>query len=81
MTCAMSLNWNFFILFADDTNIFCSANDIKQLENILCNKLYKLQLWFSINKLSLNIAQTNYMLFSGRVQLADINIKIKVHRY
>ena len=29
-------------LFADDTNIFCSANDIKSLENIVCNKLYQL---------------------------------------
>ena len=59
------------ILFAADMNIFCSANDIKQHENILCNELYKLQLWFSINKLSLNLAKTNYML------LSDINIKIK----
>lgn len=30
------------ILFADDTNIFCSANDIKLLENIACNELYPL---------------------------------------
>ena len=54
------------VIFADDMNIFCSANDIKQLENMVCNKLYKLQLWFSINKLSLNIAKTNDMLFSGQ---------------
>ena len=53
------------ILFADDTVIFCSANYVEQLENIVYCELSKLQLWFSINKLSLNIAQTNYMLFSG----------------
>ena len=54
------------ILFADDTNMVCSANDVEQLENIVCCELGKLQLWFSINELSLNIAKTNYMLFSGR---------------
>ena len=66
-----------FILFADDMNMFCSANDAEQLENIVCCELGKLQLWFSINKLSLNIAKTNSMLFSGRMRVPDINITIK----
>ena len=58
-----------FILFADDTNMFCLANDVEQLENIVCCELNKLRSWFSINKLSLNIAKTNYMLFSGRTRV------------
>ena len=66
-----------FILFADDTNMFCSANDVEQLENIVCCELSKLQLWFSINELSLNIAKTNYMLFSGQTRVPGINIRIK----
>ena len=52
------------------------SNYIKQLENIVCKELYKLQLWLSIKQFSLNIAKTNYMLFSGQAQLSDINIKI-----
>ena len=58
-----------FIVFAADTNIFCSANNVKQLECIICRELSKLHLWFSINKLSLSATKTNYMLFSGQVQV------------
>ena len=65
-----------FIFFADDTNMLCSANDVEQLENNYC-VLGKLQLWFSINKLSFNVAKTNYMLFSGRTRVPGINMRIK----
>ena len=50
-----------FILFADGTNMFCSANDVEQLDTIVCCELGKFQLCFSINKLSLNIAKANYI--------------------
>ena len=65
-----------FIVFADDTNIFCSAHNVKQLECIM-SKTCKLHLWFSINKLSLNITKTNHMLFSGQVRVPSIRIRIK----
>ena len=48
-----------FILFADDTNIFCSGHDIKELCNTMSNELDKLHTWFSLNKLSLNISKPN----------------------
>ena len=38
-----------FILFADDTNIFCSGNDIVQLSIIVSNELDKLNEWFAVN--------------------------------
>ena len=56
-----------FFLFADDSNIFCSANDIQLLENIVCNEIYKMQLWFSINKLSINIKIQNTHILIARV--------------
>ena len=40
-----------FILFADDTNIFCSGSDIVQLSIIVSNELDKLNVWFAVNKL------------------------------
>ena len=76
MICAMH-TFFLFIMFADDTNTFCSASNVKQLECFICRELSKLHLWFSISKLSLNITKTNYILFSGRVRVPDIRIRIK----
>ena len=53
-----------FILFADDTNVFCSGSDIVQLSIIVSNELDKLSEWFAVNKLSLNLSKTNFMLFT-----------------
>ena len=50
-----------FVLFADDTNIFCSGKDIYQLSKLLCIELDKLNIWFAVNKLSLNVSKTNFM--------------------
>ena len=65
-----------FIVFADDINIVCSVNNVKQLEYIICRELSNLHLWFSINKLSTNITKTNYMLSSGIVRVPVIRIRI-----
>ena len=52
-----------FVLFADDSNIFCSHHNLNTLVNTLNNELPKLSLWFKCNKLSLNIGKTNFMYF------------------
>ena len=43
------------IMFADDTNLFCSHKNIKELFKIMNHELIKIQQWFNANKLSLNI--------------------------
>ena len=40
-----------FVLFADDTNIFCSNENVEVLQDTLNRELAKLFVWFSINKL------------------------------
>ena len=52
-----------FIIFADDTNLFCTSKDIVSLSVTICKELMKLDRWFAQNKLSLNISKTNYMIF------------------
>ena len=52
-----------FILFADDTNIFYSHKNFDSLITTLNSELSKVSSWFICNKLSLNIAKTNFMLF------------------
>jgi hypothetical protein len=59
-----------FILFADDTTILCSHNNINDLIKTANTELNKLCHWFSANKLSLNINKTNYMLFSTKHLIA-----------
>ena len=51
------------ILFADDTNLFISHNDPVYLINTLNGELNKLSTWFAANRLSLNLAKTNFMVF------------------
>ena len=50
-----------FILFADDTNIFHSHSKFPDLVSELNTELDKMYKWFCVNKLSLNIAKTNYI--------------------
>ena len=56
----------FFILFADDTNLFFSSRDISHLFVTVNEELDKLSNWFKANKLSLNVKKTNYMLFGNK---------------
>ena len=64
------------ILFADDTNLFRSGRDLELLCKEISDELHKLNLWFSVNKLSLNVAKTNFILFSGRKIIKDVRISI-----
>ena len=52
-----------FILFADDTNVFCSHSSLADLKNIFNSELKHLVDWFRINKLSLNAAKSCYITF------------------
>ena len=64
------------ILFADDTNLFFSGKCIKYICKVMSMELIKLKSWFALNKLSLNISNTNYIVF-GKVakdELIDVSI-------
>ena len=63
-----------FILFADDTIIFCSGVNQLELECMLNRELAQLCKWFTVNKLSLNLSKTSYMLFRNRPPYLDLNV-------
>ena len=65
-----------FILFADDTNVFYSDKNIKNLIVVLNKELIKLSLWFKVNKLSLNILKTNFILFKTKARFIPDNIDV-----
>ena len=52
-----------FFLFADDTNIYLDDFDLKNLEKTMNLELKKLSEWLCINRLSLNISKTKFVLF------------------
>ena len=43
------------ILFADDTNMFCSGKDMHELEITVNSELTRVQEWLTLNQLTLNI--------------------------
>ncbi len=60
------------ILFADDTTIYVSGDNKRSMFNDMRSDLEELIEWFRANKLSLNIAKTNYVLFiPPRLKLID----------
>jgi len=65
------------IMFADDTTIYQSSKNIKELHATLNNELYNLTDWFRANKLSLNVSKTNCMLFTNSTTNYN-NMDIKV---
>jgi hypothetical protein len=55
----------FFILFADDTNVFYSHSWIHTLFQIVNMELELVADWFKANRLSLNLEKTNYIVFKS----------------
>ena len=51
-----------FVLFADDTTILYSHNDLANKIQMVNNELQKVTDWFKTNKLSINADKTNYMI-------------------
>ena len=68
-----------YILFADDTNIFCSNPNLQTLVHMLNTELPKLSNWFKCNKLSLNLDKTNFIYFKSRAQKEEISITLKIN--
>ena len=52
-----------FYLFADDTNIYYEAENLKNLQSIVNKGLKKLYQWLLVNRLALNIGKTNFITF------------------
>ena len=52
-----------FHIFADDTNLFYSNSNLLELESRVKKNLYYVANWLVVNKLSLNIDKSNFILF------------------
>ena len=54
------------ILFADDTNLFCTGTDLKEIIRLVNEEISKIYDWVNANRLSLNIDKNNFMLFTPK---------------
>ena len=67
------------VLFADDTNLFFSGKCIKYICKVMSMEIIKLKSWFALNKLTLNISKTNYIVF-GKVDKDEL-INVSIHEF
>ena len=63
-------------LFADDTNLTASGDSMTDVENAVNSDLENLRNWLIANKLSLNVAKTEFMLIGSRQMIKDFHPKI-----
>ena len=57
-------------MYADDTNVTFAASDMLGLETQISTELKSINLWLKANKLSLNVAKTEFMVISSRQKFA-----------
>ena len=69
-----------FYLFADDTHIYHECKSIQELEKVTNKELKKLSFWLNINRLSLNIDKTNYMIFHPYNKPVKQNVTILINK-
>ena len=66
----------FSILFADDSNLFLSGKDPDQLIRTMNVELIHIVKWLQVNKLSINLKKTHFMIF--RKRKVKITLKEKI---
>ena len=69
-----------FYLFADDTNIYYESTSLIELEQTVNKELDKLYLWLNVNHLSLNIDNTNVIIFHPYNKPVKQHVTIKINK-
>ena len=64
------------LLFADDTNLFVSSTSLSNINKDINFELENIFYWLNVNKLSLNIKKSNYMIFTHSKKTSDLNLVI-----
>ena len=67
-------------LFADDTNLHISHNNIKNLQSVVANEIKEIDSWMKLNKLIINYKKSCYMLV-GKKRTKLTNFKLCINHY
>ena len=68
-----------FHLFADDTSIFYSHKDLRNVEMTLNNELAKVSEWLIANKLTLNVSKSNFVIFHPPQKKISKNVMLQIN--
>ena len=68
-----------FHLFADDTNIYFSSNDLSYLQETINNELLSVAEWMKSNRLAINVKKTNLILFHSIQHKPSQSLSIKIN--
>lgn len=69
----------FALLFADDSNMFITGKNIDELIDSMNIEMEKVIDWLNVNKLSLNLKKTHYMIFRKRRAKVEIKNKLCIN--
>ena len=61
--------------FADDTTVFASDSDVNNAHATVNRELVGVDNWLKVNRLSLNISITSYMIISNQKNAIAIRIR------
>ena len=80
---AQSSSKLFFLIFADDTNMFYASNNLYNFESVMNKEFKSVVKYCAINKLFINFSKTNYILvsssrLSGSINVNNIKIKSQI---
>ena len=65
-------------MYADDTNLTVASADLSDIETMLNQDLKNISHWLITNKLSLNVAKTEYMLVGSKQKLVRIDSTVNI---
>ena len=68
-------------MFADDTNLTASGQCVMEVETAVNSDLENLRKWLMANKLSLNVAKTEFILIGSKpviTSISDFQLNIKI---
>ena len=68
-----------FYLFADDTNIYLESDDLIKLEKTMNKELLKPRDQLCINRLSLNITRTDFVIFHS-INKPNVPVTILINK-
>ena len=66
------------IIFADDTNVFLKGKSVNETIDLMNLELVKIVKWLNVNRLSLNIEKTNFMIFRSNRRNISCNSDLTI---
>ena len=70
-----------FYLFADDTNLLYADKSLRSLENTVNTELSNVSKWLMVNKLSLHVSKSNFVIFRPYQKKIDYKVDLKIYDF